>query len=66
MKITVILCTYNRCQSWGKALESAAGLRLPESVEWEVLVGENNSSDQTREVGRALLRPVRRSLPLLI
>jgi glycosyltransferase involved in cell wall biosynthesis len=46
MQVTVILCTYNRCQSLGKALESTAGQRLPESVEWEVLVVENNSSDQ--------------------
>jgi glycosyltransferase involved in cell wall biosynthesis len=50
MKITAILCTYNRCQSLAKALESAAALRLPESEAWEVLVVDNNSSDQTREV----------------
>jgi glucosyl-dolichyl phosphate glucuronosyltransferase len=50
MKITVILCTYNRCQTLARALESAAALRLPESVEWEVLVVDNNSTDQTRQV----------------
>jgi glycosyltransferase involved in cell wall biosynthesis len=33
-----------------KALESAATLRLPEPDEWEVLVVDNNSSDQTREM----------------
>ena len=52
MNITVILCTYNRCQSLAKALASAAALRVPESVEWEVLVVDNNSNDQTREVVR--------------
>jgi glycosyltransferase involved in cell wall biosynthesis len=50
MKITVILCTYNRCQHLAKALESAAALRLPELDEWEVVVVDNNSSDQTRQV----------------
>jgi glycosyltransferase involved in cell wall biosynthesis len=50
MKITVILCTYNRCQSLSKALESVAVSILPESVEWEVLVVDNNSKDQTGTV----------------
>jgi glucosyl-dolichyl phosphate glucuronosyltransferase len=50
MKVTVILCTYNRCQSLAKALDSVALSTLPESVEWEVLVVDNNSKDQTREV----------------
>jgi glucosyl-dolichyl phosphate glucuronosyltransferase len=50
MKISVILCTYNRCHSLAKALESAAALKLPNTVEWEVFVIDNNSSDQTRQV----------------
>ena len=50
MKITVILCTFNRCEILAKALESAAYLTLPPSVEWEVLVVDNNSTDRTREV----------------
>lgn len=50
MDITVILCTYNRCDSLAAALESVAVSRLPPSVSWEVLVVDNNSTDQTREV----------------
>ena len=50
MNITVILCTYNRCQSLAKALGSVAVSTLPTSIEWEVLVVDNNSRDQTREV----------------
>jgi glycosyltransferase involved in cell wall biosynthesis len=50
MNITVILCTFNRCRGLAKALESVAASKLPDSVEWEVLVVDNNSSDQTREV----------------
>ncbi|MGO8787158.1 MAG: glycosyltransferase [Terriglobia bacterium] len=56
MKITVILCTYNRCEGLAKALDSAAALRLPELVEWEVLVVDNNSRDRTREVVEAFSR----------
>jgi len=52
MNVTVILCTYNRCQSLAKALASAVTLRVPETVEWEVLVVDNNSRDQTCEVVR--------------
>jgi len=33
-----------------KALDSVAASRLPDSVEWEVVVVDNNSRDQTREV----------------
>ena len=50
MRITVILCTYNRCRSLVRALESAAALKLPEADEWEILVVDNNSTDKTREV----------------
>jgi glycosyltransferase involved in cell wall biosynthesis len=50
MRITVILCTYNRCQSLATTLRSVAASRLPDSVEWEVLVVDNNSHDRTREV----------------
>ena len=53
MKITAIVCTYNRCQSLLQTLESIAGSILPESVEWEVLVVDNNSKDQTREVAES-------------
>jgi glucosyl-dolichyl phosphate glucuronosyltransferase len=48
--ITLILCTYNRCRSLAKALESVAASTLLDSVGWDVLVVDNNSTDQTREV----------------
>jgi glucosyl-dolichyl phosphate glucuronosyltransferase len=56
MKISVILCTYNRCQSLAKALDSVAVSELPDSVDWEVLVVDNNSKDQTREVVESFCR----------
>lgn len=56
MKITLIMCTYQRCHSLAKALQSVAGSTLPSAVEWEVLVVDNNSSDQTREVVEEISR----------
>lgn len=50
MNITVILCTYNRCHSLRKTLSSIAASSLPEKVKWEILVVDNNSKDQTREI----------------
>ena len=50
MRITVVLCTYNRCQTLRRALDSAAGLTVPESVDWEILVIDNNSSDGTPKI----------------
>jgi glucosyl-dolichyl phosphate glucuronosyltransferase len=50
MSISVIVCTYNRCRTLAKALESLAASSVPESIDWDILVVDNNSSDQTREV----------------
>ncbi len=50
MNITVILCTFNRCRSLAQALASVALSQMPQSVAWEVLVVDNNSRDQTRDV----------------
>jgi len=50
MDITLIICTYNRCDSLAATLESISHSTLPEGIEWEVLVMDNNSSDRTREV----------------
>lgn len=50
MRVTVVMCTYNRCESLGKALESVAASQMPDPADWEVLVVDNNSKDRTREV----------------
>lgn len=50
MHLTVVLCTYNRCESLARALKSVAGSIIPSSVPWEVLVVDNNSRDETRAV----------------
>jgi glucosyl-dolichyl phosphate glucuronosyltransferase len=50
MKITVILCTYNRAESLARALASVAKSQMPDGAVWEVVVVDNNSSDNTRAV----------------
>ena len=50
MNVTVVLCTYNRCESLAKALESVAQSAVPASVQWEVLIVDNNSKDGTQSV----------------
>ena len=50
MHISVVLCTYNRCQSLVKSLGSLAASTVPDGMEWEVVVVDNNSSDQTRAI----------------
>ena len=48
--VSVVLCTYNRCASLKNALASVAVQVVPDSLEWEVLVVDNNSNDQTAEI----------------
>ena len=50
LDITVLLCTYNRCQDLSGALQSIAASQVANSVTWEVLVVDNNSTDRTRDV----------------
>jgi glycosyltransferase involved in cell wall biosynthesis len=49
-QITVILCTYNRAHSLGETIESIVTQTLPQSLEWELLVVDNNSTDETPQV----------------
>ena len=48
--ITVVLCTYNRDRSLRRTLNSVAESVFSGSVEWEILVVDNNSTDQTRKI----------------
>lgn len=56
MNISVILCTFNRCCLLPAALESVAASSVPPGIKWEVLVVDNNSTDETREVVEAFSR----------
>jgi len=50
MRVTVIICTFNRCDNVKKTLESVTASVLAAPYECEVLVVDNNSTDRTREV----------------
>lgn len=45
---TVLICTYNRCSLLGETLDAVARSRT--ALAWEVVVVDNNSTDQTRSV----------------
>ena len=56
MDISVILCTYNRCELLSRVLEDLNNSICPENMEFEVLIVDNNSSDETRKVAEDFLR----------
>lgn len=49
-EIAAVICTFNRCVSLRRTLETLCELDIPPGLEWEVLIVDNNSKDSTREV----------------
>ena len=49
MKISVIICTYNRAASLHRALTSLSAMSVPKDIAWEILVVDNNSTDDTKD-----------------
>src|SRR5581483_541916 len=60
MHVTVAICTWNRCKLRDQTLAQFQNLRIPEGVTWELLVVNNNCTDQTDLV----LENYRSRLPL--
>lgn len=63
MRLTVAVCTWNRSRLLARTLEEMTRLRVPDAVEWELIVVNNNCTDDTDEVlgrfeGRLPLRRV--------
>jgi glucosyl-dolichyl phosphate glucuronosyltransferase len=50
MLVTVAICTWNRAKLLDQTLAQMCMLRIPEGVEWELLVVNNNCTDNTDEV----------------
>jgi len=50
MDITVIICTWNRSKALAGVLTSLEASVVPAGIDWEVLVVDNNSSDDTRAI----------------
>lgn len=53
-RISVVLCTYNRCDLLGDALQSLVTQDI-EADNYEVLVVDNNSTDRTRPIVESLI-----------
>jgi hypothetical protein len=50
LEITVLICTRNRAAQLRSVLESVTRLRIPPGLQWELVVIDNGSSDNTGEV----------------
>ena len=59
-KVTVAICTWNRAAALDRTLAEMRNLRIPEGVDWELLVVNNNCTDNTD----AILAKHARHLPL--
>jgi glycosyltransferase involved in cell wall biosynthesis len=50
MRLTIIVCTYNRAISLKQTLECLSQQTISESMPWELIVVDNNSTDETKNV----------------
>ena len=48
--VSVAICTWNRSAVLGLTLDQLTRLRVPADVEWELLVVNNNCTDDTDAV----------------
>lgn len=61
MDVSIIVCTYNRARSLSDTLRALMAQQLTVRREWEVVVVDNNSKDDTRQV----VTDLQREWPLL-
>ncbi|MFZ5997682.1 MAG: glycosyltransferase [Nitrospirota bacterium] len=55
MNASVVICTYNRAQSLKRTLQSIQAMDVPPHLSWELIIVDNNSSDETRSVAEAFI-----------
>lgn len=53
LDITVLICTRNRAEQLKAVLASAAAMRAPDGLRWELVVVDNGSTDHTPDVVRS-------------
>jgi glycosyltransferase involved in cell wall biosynthesis len=68
MTVTVAICTWNRAEALAVTLDHLTRLRIPAGVDWELLVVNNNCTDDTdavcqRFAGRLPLRLLHETRP---
>ena len=49
----MVICTRNRWQQLRRVLESAAAMAVPDDLSWELVLVDNGSTDDTRDVARS-------------
>jgi len=64
MLATIAICTFNRAESLRRTLDSLVAMRVPDDLDWEVVVVNNNCTDRTDEVIETFAErlPLRREL----
>jgi len=50
MELSVVICTCNRAPELRRTLETMRALIIPPSLQWELIIVDNNSTDNTRAV----------------
>jgi|HubBroStandDraft_1064217.scaffolds.fasta_scaffold16168_4 glycosyltransferase involved in cell wall biosynthesis len=56
MRLSVVICTWNRAESLQKTLESIENCRIPSGMDWEILIADNNSTDATSAVCQSFMQ----------
>src|SRR5580704_11547043 len=56
MRLSVVICTWNRAESLQKTLESIESCRVPDGTDWEVLIVDNNSTDATSVICQSFVQ----------
>lgn len=57
-RLTIIVCTYNRAESLKQTLECLSRQTIPDSLPWELVVVDNNSTDRTKDVVTGMLNRI--------
>src|SRR5262249_35696322 len=57
--ISVIIPTYNRSEILRRALESLQTVEVPSDLKWELIIADNNSTDDTRSCIQEFEKPGR-------
>ena len=50
MDISIIICSFNRCTSLANTIESICKMAVRSYIEWELIIVDNNSTDNTQDV----------------
>jgi len=58
-KISVVVCTHNRCNMLRDTLVSLAEMSVPNNLPWELVVVDNNSTDETKKAVESFIRSSR-------